>query len=315
MSLVPRRACLALMLLPLLASGCREEEKSPASSTRLQPPTVPSVLVSADWIAHALRDGQVIVVDARSQDDYARGHIDGAINLPATRTTVSVTPGDANTAPIRQIQEVFSQAGIDSARPVIVYDSATDYRAAAQLFWTLEVHGHSAVAVLNGGLAGWQKQNRPVSNVPFALPRSNFIANLQPHRLATKLAVAQAMKDPKIVILDSRSQAEYVGLKSQASRAGHIPSAIHIDAASALQRDSDLCKMRDIEQMEKLFAGLPSDAQIITYCNTGRSAAINYLALRSMNRDVAVYDGSWMEWANDHSLPIRVEEQSRSSVE
>ena len=310
MSLVSRRTCAVLMMLAFLSGGCWERAGDGTTTARQQAATVPDVLVSADWLAGAMRDGQVTVVDARSHEEYTQGHIEGAINLPATKTTVPSASAESNTAPVSQIQEVFSQAGIDASRPVIIYDGATDYRAAAQLFWVLEVHGHPAVAVLNGGLAAWHKQNRAVSVQPFELPRSKFIANMQPHRLATKLAVAQAIQDPKVVILDSRSEEEYVGLKSKASRAGHIPSAVHINAASALARDSNLCTMRDTEQLGQLFAGLPGNARIITYCNTGRSAAINYLALRSMHRDVAVYDGSWMEWANDHALPIKTDKKN-----
>ena len=46
-------------------------------------------------------------------------------------------------------------------------------------------------------------------------------------------------------------------------------------------------------------------AATITTCGSGVSAAVTALALARLgNWDVAVYDGSWTEWASDPSRPI-----------
>ena len=46
-------------------------------------------------------------------------------------------------------------------------------------------------------------------------------------------------------------------------------------------------------------------APTVTTCGSGVSAAIAALALARLgNWDVAVYDGSWTEWASDPARPI-----------
>src|SRR5256885_11887467 len=55
---------------------------------------------------------------------------------------------------------------IDPGRTVVVYDAGTDCRAAARLFWTLEVHGHPAAAVMDGGFARWRSEGRPTAAAP-----------------------------------------------------------------------------------------------------------------------------------------------------
>jgi thiosulfate/3-mercaptopyruvate sulfurtransferase len=44
----------------------------------------PELLAETDWLAARLSDTTVRVVDARSDKDYARGHISGAVHLDVT---------------------------------------------------------------------------------------------------------------------------------------------------------------------------------------------------------------------------------------
>jgi thiosulfate/3-mercaptopyruvate sulfurtransferase len=46
---------------------------------------------------------------------------------------------------------------------------------------------------------------------------------------------------------------------------------------------------------------------VITYCGGGIAASLDAFALHLVGRDdVAVYDGSLMEWTRDPSLPMAV---------
>jgi thiosulfate/3-mercaptopyruvate sulfurtransferase len=109
-----------------------------------------------------------------------------------------------------------------------------------------------------------------------------------------------------VTILDVRSQEEYLGEKSEAARAGHIPSAVQIDFQESLRRVGGICYVKGIDDLRSAYAGVCSDCAVITYCNTGTRASASYLALRLLGREVAVYDGAWTEWAGDASLPIEV---------
>ena len=73
------------------------------------------------------------------------------------------------------------------------------------------------------------------------------------------------------------------------------------------QGDEGICRIDSREILEKLYrATIPVNSSVITYCNSGRRASVSYLVLRSLGYDASVYDGSWLEWGNDESLPIEL---------
>ena len=170
---------------------------------------------------------------------------------------------------------------------------------------SIEAHGHPSVAVLDGGFAGWQAAGKPVSQKKSATwsPKT-FVASFQPGRIADKLAVFRAMQDDDITLLDSRSKNEYVGTESKANRKGHIPTAVHADSQQTLSTDEGVCSVAEPNDLDSLYESLDKSKKVYVYCNTGRRASLNYLILRSRGYDVAVYDGSWMEWSSDSQMPV-----------
>ena len=116
----------------------------------------PELIVETEWLAEHGAD-DVVIVDARSVDDYRAGHIPGALNIPRS-TTFDPDAELRVVAPPEQIAELFGRQGIDENVHVVVYDEGVS-TAAARVFWTLEYYSHPWVSVLNGGFAKWQ-QNR-----------------------------------------------------------------------------------------------------------------------------------------------------------
>lgn len=271
---------------------------------RLAPP---SPLVSLPWLVEHQQDPRLVVVDAREPKAYAEGHIPGAVNVPYRSTYGTELGRTTDVAPLPAINSLFSAAGIDRTKAVMIYGDAADYRPAAVVFWVLEVHGHPAAAVLNGGFPEWQKSGRALSTEAVQPKPARFIAEFKPERLVDKLEVRRALADRSIVILDSRSSEEYEGAvaKDGAKRAGHIPTALHRDVKKLYVEQGGVCSIQDIETLRSSYQDLKGK-RVYTYCNTGRSSALNYLVLRALDVDAAVYDGSWMEWSADENLPVRV---------
>ena len=80
----------------------------------------PKLLAETDWLADHLSDPTVRVVDARSDKEYDRGHIPGAVRLDG------YTLGGLRTGSEMPEPEAFAQLvgalGIDERTPVVVYD-------------------------------------------------------------------------------------------------------------------------------------------------------------------------------------------------
>ena len=69
------------------------------------------------------------------------------------------------------------------------------FGSAARVYWTFKALGHDEVAILNGGVAGWQAQGFEVaSGTPEAIAAGDFAGHLQDDLLATTAEVEAAHK-------------------------------------------------------------------------------------------------------------------------
>jgi thiosulfate/3-mercaptopyruvate sulfurtransferase len=284
---------------------------SPTTTSAAVPPprpalVLPNVLVDLPWLEAHLDDPRLIIVDARTADQYATGHVPTAIQLNISKFLTASDDDSRHVIEDEAVCRELGQAGIDLQSTVIIYDEGADYRQAAQLFVLLDSYGHRA-AVLDGGLAAWQKAGRGLDSSAVLRTPVPYPTKPRNDRIVDKADVIKATRNGDSIIIDARSPDEFHGIKSFAPRAGHIPGAINIASADHLtttESAPNLCMFRKPDDLLEIYFYLPVDKKIIVYCNSGRRAAVNYLALRMLGRDVSVYDGAWQEWASDASLPI-----------
>jgi thiosulfate/3-mercaptopyruvate sulfurtransferase len=247
---------------------------------------------------------QVVVLDARSEQSYETGHIEGALSFPVDWTFANKSLDGAIVQPA-QAQAILRQLGITSDTKVVVYDSGS-MMDAARLFWTLEVYGIKQVQVLDMGYAGWTVLGYAQSlDLPSRTP-SDYVARIDHHRIATKLTTLAATQNPQQIIIDARGASDYVGKTSTAHRYGHIPEARNIPATQNVINTEDRgAQFLSLAALNRVYADVPKDKRVILYCAIGRVSSSNYLALRSLGYDVANYDASWQQWGNDFNLPIQ----------
>jgi len=141
--------------------------------------------------------------------------------------------------------------------------------------------------------------------------------NLDYSNIASKNEVMLAMEDilkngekSDYVIIDTRSMNEIIGEKivDDVARGGHIPGALFIESKRVVDEKNRL-SFKSIEELSNLFASynITRDKTIYAYSHVGsRRASQIITALKIAGyKNVKVYTGSWDEWGNDLSLPIK----------
>ena len=193
----------------------------------------PELLAETEWLAGRLSDPTVRVVDGRADEEYAAGHIPGAVHING------FSLGGLRVGPDMPTPEAFARLvgalGIDESTSVVVYGGA-----AASAFpqmpgfvaWAFLYYGHPNVRLLDGGLEKWAAEGRPLtSDAPAHEPR---IFTARPvEDLYCSLDQAKASVDDEGAIFwDTRTLGEFDGSTAGFNpppRLGHLPGAIHLD--------------------------------------------------------------------------------------
>lgn len=272
----------------------------------------PEYLVETSWVAEHLNDPNVRILE--SDEDpllYAIGHIPSAAQVDWFSTLQHPLRRDFLTK--EQFEEVASKLGITNDTTVVFYGDKSNWFACYAL-WLFQYYGHQNVKIMNGGRAKWELEKRPlVKEVP------SFTATTYKATEADKTIRAfrdDVFKqiDSKKPLVDVRSPKEYSGEllhmpnypQEGATRGGHIPRAVSIPWAQAVNEADSTFKT--VEELKALYEGknIKSDGEIIAYCRIGERSSLTWFVLKYLlgYPTVKNYDGSWTEWGNLVDAPI-----------
>lgn len=274
-------------------------------------------LISPEALAARLGDQNLVVIDIRTAADggkaaFEAGHIPGAVHsdyaADGWRAKIGNAPGML--PPLDHLAALAGGLGIKPHDDVVIVPAgtaATDFAAAARVYWTLKLIGHGQQAILDGGFKGWTADpHRPVERGASA-PKSTapYPVVAQQRLRSTTDATLVASRSKQASLVDARGPSYFEGREkaAEATRAGHIPGAIQRDYAGAFEPGSG--KLKAPGELEKLFSTVPK-GPVVSYCNTGHSAAANWFVLSEvLGRDeVALYDGSMTDWTQDPERPV-----------
>jgi thiosulfate/3-mercaptopyruvate sulfurtransferase len=173
------------------------------------------ILYSPSEANEKLTKGDAILIDVRDVEDYEKGHIPGAVNIPEIFTTLSMTTPEG----IQEMQDIFvplfRNAGIEYNKTVIVYEDClnTHYGGSCRGYFQLLMFGHEDVGIINGGLSQWLKEELPATTTDVTVTTpSNFEPNIQAKFLATLDDMIAAIENPNIKLLDNRDEDEWRGV-------------------------------------------------------------------------------------------------------
>ncbi|MEI6440419.1 MAG: 3-mercaptopyruvate sulfurtransferase [Alphaproteobacteria bacterium] len=271
-------------------------------------------LVSTAWLAERLGDPDILIVDgswwmpaeARSGEaEFLQRHIPGAVFFDID----AIADKTVDLPHMLPTPEVFADAvgelGLGRDATIVVYDTF-GIRAAARVWWELRAMGFEKLHVLDGGLKTWIAEGRPLETGP-AEPRPVSVApNYKSELVRNSTQVLMALESGTVQVVDARAGARFRGEAPEPRaglRSGHMPGALNTPFDTLLNADGTLKSpqaLRDVFQL----AGVDLDAPIITTCGSGVTASVIALALATLGKDAAVYDGSWTEWGGLADMPV-----------
>lgn len=267
----------------------------------------PRTLVSTAWLADHLSDPDLRVLDASwylpsmnrdARAEYEAGHIPGArfFDIDEISDHRSQLPHMA--PPPEKFVSRMRGLGVGDGHQIVVYDGLGLF-SAPRVWWLCRHMGHSDVAVLDGGMAKWRLEDRPLDDLPPMMRDRHITVRRHAQMVKDVTQVARAVKLRDWQIVDARSAPRFAGEEAEPRpglRSGRIPGSFNVHWASLT---ADNGTLRPEEELRALFAdaGVDLERPVITTCGSGVSAAALNLALAVLNhKKNALYDGSWAEW-------------------
>jgi thiosulfate/3-mercaptopyruvate sulfurtransferase len=275
------------------------------------------MLVTTDWLAQHIGDPHLVIIDvAKTRSGYDQQHIPGA-RLLLWDDLVTVRDGVPNEFPlVEKLADVLRRLGISDQLHIVLYDEEAGL-SAARAYVTFDYLGLGEhTALLDGQWKKWRAEERPVSAQVPAVESSTFVPRLRPE-VTVPLQVMQDLVWVKSqptgtgpTIIDARPPEQYTGAEpgEGVSRPGHIPGAAGISWTKNIATADDPV-LRPIDELRTLYAGagVKPDEPVIVYCRTGVQAAHTYFTLRYLGYEAQLYDGSFIEWSKQPSLPVSKE--------
>lgn len=263
------------------------------------------LIVEPELLERHLGAAQLYIVDFCQRDAYLQSHIPEAAHLEYARIVRAQPPMLGLLPDTAYLTGLFSTIGLRRDHHVVAYDEEGGSRA-ARLLWTLDVIGHPAFSLLNGGLTAWQDEQRLLTDIVTPRPPSDYRIDRADRSLATRDYVLAHLHDSGVVLLDTRSPGEYRGVDKRAARAGHIPGARNFDWVRAMDITRGLRFKPAAELRAELTAlGVTPDKEIVVYCQTHHRSAHTYMVLKSLGYPrIKGYSGSWSEWGNRTDTPV-----------
>ena len=270
-------------------------------------------LVDVAWLQAHLDDPRLRLIDGRTPEEYAAGHIPGAANVHfgvlGTQDTDPAGVADFNA---RQVAALRA-AGVNDDSIVVTYEAFSG-TSAARGVWVLDYYGHNDAHLLDGGLQAWVAAGGAVTTEATRVAPGTFEPRLHPERLATYQDILERLERDDVVIVDTRRITEHLGTEFHTARGGTIPGAVHLQWSNGIDRAGAL---RGADELRALFAqhGVTPEKEIVAFCGGGYRSAHTYLVLRMLGYpNVRNYLGSWGEWGNRAGLPIEARETPRQNA-
>ncbi len=275
-----------------------------------------TALVSTEWLAANLAAPGLCILDASyhvglpgepprdAAAEFIAGHVPGATFMDLA---AFAEPGAALPSTMPGATHFAAQAGRLGLRRdtrIVLYDDAP-HRTAARAWVMLRAFGFTNVALLDGGLAKWKAEGRPLEQDAAPVAPTTVDVPASGISLLDLAAMRALQQDGSAQIVDARSAARFTGAEADPRPGvapGHIPGARNLPYPQLFNPDGT---WKQGEALAAAFAaaGVDLDRPLAMTCGSGITASVLAFGAHLLGREAAVYDGSWTEWGGDPATP------------
>src|SRR5208283_4150705 len=150
------------------------------------------------------------------------------------------------------LAEEMRALGLGDGMRFVVYDLLGLF-ASARVWWTLRAYGVEEVRILEGGLAKWMKERRPLkSGEAHPKPRT-FTARLDTSFVASLDDVRQALASGSAQVVDARPADRFRGEAPEPRpglRSGHMPGSLNLPFSDVVEHG----RLKSPDELKALFA-------------------------------------------------------------
>ena len=272
----------------------------------------PQALVETSWVADHLKDPNVRLVEVDVDTlAYASGHIPGAVGWNWQTELSDRIRRDLT--PKAELERMLGEAGVTPSTTIVVYGDNNNWFA-AWAFWQLKMFGHEDVRLMNGGRKKWVAEGRPLTTDVPSHNKTVYPAKDPDFGIrALRDQVLESLRKSSAALVDVRSPREFSGEllapenlpQEGAQRGGHIPGAVNIPWATAVNDDGTFKSAAELTAIYE-GRGITPDKETIAYCRIGERSSHTWFVLTYLlgHKNVRNYDGSWTEWGSLVGAPI-----------
>lgn len=267
------------------------------------------MLISAPDLAKRLADGEnFALIDVREQEAWQTASLPGALSLNVYDYFVSDSTPKGYAAMAGAFVHAWQQLGIANGATPVFFEQTVGMRSPRGLWFLWFALGAEGL-ILDGGVDAWADAGGKLAP---GTGRSAIVSDAgapeyqpaMPQLAATRVETIDA--DPATaMLLDARRPTEYDGsfVHECCARAGRIPGSKLLFWEDVVENG----RFKSAEALAHLAAkaGFTPSKRVIIWCHRGARAATVLVALKLAGyQDVAVYVGSWHEWASHRELPL-----------
>ncbi len=211
------------------------------------------------------------------------------------------------------LEQLLGESGITPDTNIVLYGDNNNWFA-AYAYWALKYYGHDKVQLVDGGRVKWEKEGREYSTETPQPEKAHYHFHGSPREDLRAYKDHVQSKIGKAGLVDVRSPKEYSGEllapenlpQEGAQRGGHIPTAVSIPWATAVNTEDGTFK--SLDELKEIYGGkgIVPNKEVIAYCRIGERSAHTWFVLKELlgYPDVRNYDGSWTEWGSSIRTPI-----------